>query len=306
MAGSLKRIGTIRARAETNLQFGAPGRVTKFDVEKGQFVKKGALIATLDQAEARNALDVSQLEYEKASSKYFKDGTIDRLTYEQAKARYSQARLEAEKTVIRAAHDGYLVEKWVNVGEHMEPGTVIGKLMDKSRVAIEMDLSEDDIQFLKAGQKVAITVDAVPDYKEEGVVLSITPYLKGDTRSFSVKVDVAKNPEEKLTPGMFARCAVRRYEKTGALTVPLEAGAEVQEKTMRLFLVDGENRAREKSVDILFMDEGLVEISGLAENDLVVLNPGADMKDGTPVRVLDVFDPKARVEPPAGPAPALP
>ncbi|MBK8651591.1 MAG: efflux RND transporter periplasmic adaptor subunit [Elusimicrobia bacterium] len=86
------------------------------------------------------------------------------------------------------------------MGEHADPGTVIGKLMDKSRVTIEMDLSEDDIQHLKTGQKVAITVDAVPDYKEEGTVLSITPYLKGDTRSFSVKVDVPKNPDGKLTP----------------------------------------------------------------------------------------------------------
>jgi membrane fusion protein (multidrug efflux system) len=230
VAGAFKRIGTIRARAETNLQFGAPGRVERFDAEKGQFVKKGALIAALDQAEARNALNVAQLEYEKANVKYFRDRTIDRLTYEQAKARYNQARLEADKTVIRAGHDGYLVEKWLNVGEHADPGTVIGKLMDKSRVTIEMDLSEDDIQHLKTGQKVAITVDAVPDYKEEGVVLSITPYLKGDTRSFSVKVDVPKNPDEKLSPGMFARCTIRRYEKAGALTVPLDAGAEVSEK----------------------------------------------------------------------------
>lgn len=296
VAGALKRIGTIRARAETNLQFGAPGRVERFDAEKGQFVKKGVLIAALDQAEARNALNVAQLEYEKANVKYFRDRTIDRLTYEQAKARYNQARLEADKTIIRAGHDGYLVEKWLNVGEHADPGTVIGKLMDKSRVTIEMDLSEDDIQHLKTGQKVAITVDAVPDYKEEGTVLSITPYLKGDTRSFSVKVDVPKNPDEKLSPGMFARCTIRRYEKAGALTVPLDAGAEVDEKTLRLFTVDAQNRAREKTVDILFMDEGQVEVGGLAENDLVVLTPGAEMRDGALLNVMDVFDPRAHVE----------
>lgn len=305
VAGALKRIGTIRARAETNLQFGAPGRVARFEIEKGQFIKKGAVIAALDQGEARNALSVAQLEYEKANVKYFRDRTIDRLTFEQAKARYNQARLEADKTVIRAGHDGYLVEKWLNVGEHADPGTVIGKLMDKSRVTIEMDLSEDDIQHLKTGQKVAITVDAVPDYKEEGEVLSITPYLKGDTRSFTVKVDVPKNPEEKLSPGMFARCTVRRYEKTGALTVPIDAGAEVSEKTIRLFTVDGQNRAREKTADILFMDEGQVEVGGLAESDLVVLTPGADLREGALVNVMDVFDPKAHVDVSTAPAAGL-
>ncbi|HMU95799.1 MAG TPA: efflux RND transporter periplasmic adaptor subunit [Elusimicrobiota bacterium] len=301
VAGALKRIGTIRARAETNLQFGAPGRISRFTVEKGQFVKKGALLAALDQAEAKNALDVAQLEYEKAAVKYFKDQTIDRLTYEQAKARYKQAQLEADKTTIRAAHDGYLVEKWVNEGEHADPGTVIGKLMDKSRVFIEMDLSEDDIQHLKPGQKVAVTVDAVPDFKEDGTVLSVTPYLKGDTRSFGVKVDLPANPQEKLSPGMFARCTVRRYEKVGALTVPLEAGAEMQQKTMRLFVVDEKNAAHARTADILFMDEGIVEVSGVTEGELVILNPGTDLEDGATVRVMDVFDPAAHTESPVAP-----
>ena len=47
ISGVLRRIGTVRARAETNLQFGAPGRLARFDAEKGQFLKKGALIAAL-------------------------------------------------------------------------------------------------------------------------------------------------------------------------------------------------------------------------------------------------------------------
>ena len=302
MSGALKRIGTIRARAETNLQFGAPGRINKFDVEKGQFVRKGTVVAALDQSEARNALSVAALEFDKANIKYFRDGTIDRLSFEQAKARYQQAKLEVDKTVIRAGHDGYLVEKWLNAGEHVDPSSVIGKLMDKSRVTIELDLSEDDIRYLKQGQTVAVTVDAVPDYKEEGVVLSITPYLKGDSRSFSVKVDVPKNPDEKLSPGMFARCTIRRYEKENAITIPLEAGAEVTEKTVRVFVVASDNTVSPRTLDVLFSDEGQYEVSGLQDGDQVVLTPGADLKEGSAVTVMSVFDPLAH-EPVPTPGP---
>jgi multidrug efflux pump subunit AcrA (membrane-fusion protein) len=95
------------------------------------------------------------------------------------------------------------------------------------------------------GQNVEVTVDAVPDFKDLGLVASITPYLKGDTRSFGVKVELAKNPGEVLNPGMSARCTIRRYEKTGAIVVPVEAGAELSNKQMRLFTVDNiEHRPR--------------------------------------------------------------
>ncbi|MGQ0644890.1 MAG: efflux RND transporter periplasmic adaptor subunit [Elusimicrobiota bacterium] len=304
LAGALKRIGTIKARAETNLQFGASGRVTRFEVEKGQFVKKGAVVASLDQEEAKHMLTAVEMEYQKTSAKYFQDRTIDRLEYERAKARYNQAKLEAGKTIIRAPHDGYLVEKQISAGEQVDGGTVVGKIMDKSRVSVEMDLSEDDIRHLKIGQKVAVTVDAVPDYKAEGEVASVTPYLKGDSRSFNVKVSLPGNPDEALNPGMFARCTIRRYEKAGALVVPLEAGGEMGDNKIKIFTVDGQNTVRARTLPVLFMDEGVVEVEGLAEGDLVVLNPGAELQDGAKVDLRDVFDPESAQAPAPAPGSA--
>lgn len=269
-------------------------------------MKKGQLLAALDQAEAANALRAAELELEKASDKYYRDRTIDRLDFERVKARYNQTRLEAGKTRILAPHDGYLVEKWINTGEQVDGGTVIGKLMDKSRVSIDMDLSEDDIQSLKLGQKVQISVDAVPDFKGEGTVVGLTPYLKGDTRSFSVKVDVPHNPKEALNPGMFARCAIRRYEKAAALTVPVDAAAELRPKEIRIFVTAPDNRVEGKTLPILFMDEGKVEVEGLKDGDLVVLHPGTDMDENTRVQVMDTFDPRSQEKPAPDPAPEPP
>lgn len=294
VAGALKRIGTIRAAAETNLQFGAAGRIARFGVERGQFVKRGTVVAALDQDEAKNALTAVEMEYQKAATKYFKDRTIDRLEYQRVKARYNQARLDMEKTVIRAPHDGYLVERWANEGERVEAGAAVGKLMDKSRVYVEMELSEDDIQHLKKGQKVEITVDAVPDFRSPGEVAAITPYLKGDSRSFQVRVNVPENPREALSPGMFARCTVRRYEKKGALTVPLEAGAELSGRHIKVYVVDDRNQAHLKTLTVLFLEEDWVEVEGLAAEDLVILRPGAELQEGAKVRVMDVFDPAAQ------------
>ena len=305
VAGALRRIGTIRARAETNIQFGMPGRLRRFNVEKGGFVKRGTLIAALDQEEAKNAMTAAEAEFQKASNKFFKDRTIDKLEYERAKARYNQARLDAAKTTAYAPHDGYLVEKWANAGEQVEGGTVIGKLMDKSSVSVEMDLSEDDIARLSVGQKVAVTVDAVPDFKEEGEVASITPYLKGDSRSFNVKVTLPENHEEKLNPGMFARCVIRRYEKSGAIVIPLEAAAETKENKVKVFVVGDDNVAHARTLDTMFSDEKIIEVSGLKEGDQVILNPSGDLQDGAKVGVTGVYDPASSEATPA-PEPQAP
>lgn len=293
LSGALKRIGTIRAKAETNLQFGMPGRLGRFDLEKGQFVQKGALIAALDEREAKNALDGAEAEFQSASQRYFKDRTLDKLEYDRAKARYNQARLDAAKISLRAPHAGYLVEKWVNAGEQVEAGAVIGKLMDKSGVFVEMDLSEDDITHLKTGQRVAVSVDAFPDEKMEGVVASITPYLKGDSRSFGVKVELPENPDGKINPGQFARCVIRRYEKASAIVIPVEAAAEMKEDSVKVFIVGDDNIARVKTLTKVFTDENLVEVSGLAEGERVLLNPGTDLRDGAKVSVSGVYDPES-------------
>jgi membrane fusion protein, multidrug efflux system len=293
VSGQLHRNGTIRAHAETLLQFGASGRVIRFDVEKGQFVKKGSLIAALDPAEAKNSLQAAELEFQKASWKHFRDRTIDKLEYEKSKLHYNQARLEFEKTEIRAPHAGYLVEKWARAGEHVEPGTAVGKLMDKSRVYIEMSLTEDDIRQLRTGQIVEVTVDALPGYRADGRVQSITPYLQGQSRSFHVKVSLPENPREALNPGMFARCAVHQYRNDRALTVPREAAVEMDDAHANVYTVDAGNVVRARKVPVLFRDEEDVEVGGMAEGDVVILRPPPTLSDGARVSVSSLFDPGA-------------
>ncbi|HRY28995.1 MAG TPA: efflux RND transporter periplasmic adaptor subunit [Elusimicrobiota bacterium] len=293
LEGVLLRNGTIRPHRETNLQFGVAGRLVKFDVEKGQFVRKDALLAQLDPSEAKSFLDGVELDFRRASLKYYKDRSIDKLEFDRAKLRYQQAKLEYEKTSLRAPHSGFLVEKSALPGEHVESGTVVGKLVDKSRVFVELSLTEQDIAYLQEGQGVGVTVDALPDFRAEGKVRSITPYLEGNARSFTVKVTLPENPGEALTPGMYARCQIHRYIKDAALTVPTEAVVDTLGKQARVFVVDAQNRAFLRTVPVLFSSDKEMEIGEVSEGDMVILAPSLLISDGAKVEVSGVFDPAA-------------
>jgi hypothetical protein len=93
---------------------------------------------------------------------------------------------------------------------------------------------------------------------------------------------------------MFSRCTVRRYEKANALMIPMEAGAEMQEKQIRVFVVDDQNKVAGRTLNVLFNGDTQVEVEGLTEGQLVVLHPGTDLEDGSTVKVLDVFDPASQ------------
>ena len=99
LEGVLARNGTVRSRSETNLQFGVSGRVVKFDVDKGHFVNKGKLIARLDQSEAKNVLRSAEIDFQKASVKYFQDRVIDKLEFERAKLRYNQYKKDSDVVI---------------------------------------------------------------------------------------------------------------------------------------------------------------------------------------------------------------
>jgi RND family efflux transporter MFP subunit len=287
----LARDGTVRSRAETPLQFGAAGRLAEFPVEEGRFVRKGAVVARLDPSEAENALRAAGLDFQKASVKYFEDRLIDKVEYERARLRHRQARLEFEKTVLRAPHDGYLVDRRGAVGERVEPGMLVGRLVDRRRVYVELSLPERDAPMLKPGQTAEVTVDAAPGLKLEGRVESVTPYLQGTARAFAVKLRLPENPGEALSPGMFARCLIRRHVKPSALVVPREAAGATSEDSARVFLVGPQDRAAARQVTILAEGTEGWEVSGVEEGDVVVLDPPASLADGKALTVTSIYDP---------------
>ncbi len=97
---------------------------------------------------------------------------------------------------------GFVTAKMVNEGDYVDTGSLLFTIADFSTVWVVLDAYEMDMPWLRFGQSVSFTVDALPGRLFTGLVSFIPPVLDPETRTFKVRVNVP-NPDLALRPGMF-------------------------------------------------------------------------------------------------------
>ncbi len=128
------------------------------------------------------------------------------LTAEQVKQ--IERRGEAVETLtIYAPAGGVVAQKGATEGMYVQAGTRLYTIADLSHVWVLLDAYESDLQWVRYGQRVKITTDALPGETFDGTVSFIAPVVDPRTRTVKVRVDVP-NPQLKLKPDMFARAIV--------------------------------------------------------------------------------------------------
>ncbi len=110
--------------------------------------------------------------------------------------------------VILSPFTGFVIKKDVFEGQHITPDKEVFRIADISRLWILIDIYEEDIPFVRIGQKVKISTTFIPGKTFEGKVVYIYPYLNPDLRTQKVRVEVL-NPNYELKPGMYATAYIK-------------------------------------------------------------------------------------------------
>ncbi len=108
---------------------------------------------------------------------------------------------------ILSPFTGFIIKKNVFEGEFVEPQKELFKIADTSRLWMLIEIYEDDIPFVKVGQRVKIIVSYLPGKDFIGKVSYIYPYLDRTLRTLKVRVEV-QNPKYELKPGMYATALI--------------------------------------------------------------------------------------------------
>ena len=305
MPRELVLTATMVADKQSDLAANANGRVLSTHVERGQHVAAGDVIARLDarlaQFSAKAAaaqskvakaqLDLASLECDRADQ-LLASGTISRTEYDRTKsqcatskssvsAAASQAALasvQAGDAVVKAPFAGIVGERFVDVGEYVQPATRVISLFSVDPIRVSVGIPESEIGSIAIGQTVKFTVAALGDRVFEAEVKYLSPALREATRDLVVEA-IATNPDGLLRPGMFATVHIA----TADVTVPVLPATSIvhEEGRSRVWLVR-ENRAISQFVRTGSARGGLVSVlSGLVQGDVVVLDPPADLVDGT-------------------------
>ena len=125
---------------------------------------------------------------------------------------------------IMADASGYVTAKMVNQGDYVERGQAIYEIANLSRVWVLFDIYEQDMQWIKKGDRIQFTVQSLPGETFDGTISWVSPVINPRTRVAQARIEIANN-EQKLMPEMFASGIVesKLNAAEGTLTVPKSA-----------------------------------------------------------------------------------
>jgi len=283
---TLSAMGTIKGGSEIELRFQVPGVIKSFDFREGDKVAKGEVIARLDQNDALLKLKQAQIELEEYE-KLYSIGAIVKSKLEQARLAARLASSEFEKTYLRAAKDGIIGDKNVEVGEFITPNVKVATLVNLENVVVELGIIEKEIDRVFLGQKVTVNVDTYPGIDFTGRVSNISPLIAGKSKTLTVKANL-DNPGGLLLPGMFARIKISIFEKENALLIPSDS-LDRSTGEFRVFVVGEGNVAYAQPVEVAYLSSDYAQIAGgLEEDELVVVQKPETLADGKRVRIIEV------------------
>jgi HlyD family secretion protein len=268
--------GKIQPIDQVEVKSKASGQIMAMPVEEGDIVAKGALIARIDETDARNTYEqaAADLDVAKATvaqtagnvkrqEEMFKRGLLsqaemDQVRLEEVRAKAQLVKAETElatmevrlkDSIVRSPISGIVLQKNVEEGQiiasginSVSGGTLIATVARMDSMYVYAEVDEVDIGQVRIGQQARVTPDAFPEEVFWGSVLRISPLAKVEQNvtTFNVTVIVA-NTNRKLKAGMNATVDLTIADKREVLLVAKEAVkdfAEIRAQMMAMNAAD--------------------------------------------------------------------
>ena len=204
---------TVQAYVKNNIAPQMAGRITKINVEIGDFVTKGQVLAEMDKTsllQAQLQLQNQEVELQRLKTLY-EAGGISKSDFDAIELAYNVAKSQVENlqenTVLRSPVNGVVTARNYDAGDMYAMSAPIYTVEQIKPVKLLVSISESEYTKVKKGDSVEITADAVPGKEFYGKVGKIYPTIDPATRTFTAEV-VVDNNYNTLRPGMFARVTV--------------------------------------------------------------------------------------------------
>jgi RND family efflux transporter MFP subunit len=303
----------ILANRQSNMRSETAGRVVDVLVEAGDRAKEGDVLLRLDvgrpasAAQAANAAvaqseaRLNQAEREQARTKKLVqtgglpeqrlDDAVDavRLASAARDAARAEARLARRgltDAVVRAPFGGTVVERTVEVGEYLAPGSPLLVLADTSLLKARVLLDPREAIDVAVGSAAVVSVYARPGEIFSGKVVRVGEVIDPRTRRLPVEVEI-DDAEGRLRPGLVARFSVETGEPRMVMRVPLEGVFERFGRQHVYVVSDG--IAHRRSIVLGLVGAGFAEVTeGIEPGETVVIKGVTRVVDGSKVRVVPV------------------
>jgi len=307
MERALQVVGTLAARDETTISAQVAGQIEKQSVDLGDRVTAGQELTLIDTTSyealvqqttanvaraaataasaEQNLKRIQELQKDKVASSSELDEAIaragqGRADVKAAEAANAIARLNLERSRVKAPFDGAVAQRIASVGDYVAIGAPIFRLVNINPLRLRLEIPERESTVARVGQNVRVTAEGVTNVYS-GKIARVAPAIRETDRMLEVEADVP-NPGD-LRAGLFARAQIIVNERDETLSVPTNALTIFAGIEKVVSIKDG--KATEKTVSTGRRSDGWVEIvSGLSAGETVALDP-AGLRTGQGVTI---------------------
>ncbi|MGB1404227.1 MAG: efflux RND transporter periplasmic adaptor subunit [Flavobacteriaceae bacterium] len=278
----------IQTRQNLTLYPEFAGKLIRIYTQEGEEVKKGAVLAAVDDSGLKEQLDQIELQVKLAETTFERTARLwdqkigsemqyleAKTRYEAQKKQYDQMKKQLAKTKIIAPFSGIIDRVFANQGANVAPGvTPILRIVNLKHMYAEADVPERYLPALKEGSKAAVEIPVLGQTLQTQIH-QIGNYIQPSNRTFRIEAPL-ENPEGIIKPNLNARIRIIDYSNPKALMIPRRIIRENAEGAYFVFaLVNPEDEkgytAAQRFVKLGKSKGDLIEITaGIAVNDLLI------------------------------------
>jgi len=292
-------IGSLIPDEEVDLIFEASGKITNIYFKEGTAVKKGDLLAKvndkplqaeLSKLEAQIPLAKDRVSRQKA---LLEKDAVSKEAYEQVTTELEKlyadidlAKARIAQTELRAPFDGIIGLRQVSEGSYASPTTIIASLTKIIPLKIEFSVNERNIDLIRRGTHIFFTVPPGLE-KYTAQVYAVESRVDLKTRTLKARATYS-NPNGRLTPGRTARIEIKSHDIVNALTVPNEA--VIAEMGRDIAYLYSEGKARQIEIQKGLRTASDMQIlRGLRAGDTLIVTGVMQLRDGLPIKIDNII-----------------
>lgn len=301
VTAALRAVGVVAPADEVRLSFKSGGVVRSIEVQQGQRVQAGQLLATLLQDEVAAAVAQARAVADQAARDLARGRALladEVATREQveglttanavAQAQLRTALFNARHSRIEAPADGVVLRRLAEPDELVaagQPVLVVGNT--GGGWIVRAALSDRDVVRVQEGQAAEVTLDAFPGRRFSGRVTEIAAAADPQTGTYEMKLAV--DPAgARFVQGLVAKVVIAGDESESVAVVPVTSLLEADGSEATVFVVAESGIAKRVAVQTgRLLGERVEVLGGLVPGDRVVTEGAAWLDDNDAVRVLD-------------------
>ena len=293
--------GYIEPWTRLKLMAKIKGSITEVLVNEGDRVKKGDILARIEDDDFRIAVERAEATYSLTKAEYGRDKSIydkgviptaaldtNRTNMQKAKADYENAKLLLSRTVITSPMDGIIRRMDAKVGLQLSEGDPIAEILEIDRMKGIIGIPESDVTAVRKLENVDLTVQALDDRIINGKKHFLSPSPETAARLYNLELEINNSGGEVLD-GMFVRADVVKQQVDNALTVPFYS--VISRNDEQYVYVEEEGIARKKKVSLGIMEKWMVQVTaGLQPGDKLLIEGHRDVEDNQKIKIIKALE----------------